>query len=116
MRPSSPSVRLEAHRLKWFRSGRRGSLIPFHELTEHERQFLIDELTKDTAARRLVISDPTSEAEFDRLLLDVLNEWGIMCPHPHTSITETSFGYRCSTCDCNVITFKRRALSDKIEL
>lgn len=115
MRPSSPSVRLEAHRLKWFRSERRGSLIPFHDLTDQEKQFLIDELTRDVAVRRLNVSDPTSESEFDQLFLQVLNEWGVMCPHPGVSVRMTQFGYHCSTCGCDVVSFYR-SFSGKMEL
>jgi hypothetical protein len=94
----------------------RGALLPFHELTEHERQFIIDELTKDTAVRRLNVSNPVNEAEFDKLLLAVLNEWGVMCPHPQLSTTETAYGHYCATCGCDVISFNNRKLSGKMGL
>jgi hypothetical protein len=102
MRTYHPSVRLEAHRLKRIRDHRLGPLIPFHELTEHEKQFLIDELSRDANVRRLNVSDFASEQEFDRMFLSVLDEWGVMCPHPIVSVEVTPVGYRCQICSCDL--------------
>lgn len=108
MRTSDASLRLEANRLKFIKNGRRGPLLPFHELTDAEKQFLIEELTRDVSARRLNVSDPADERVFDRMLLDILNDWGVMCPHPVKSAEETTHGYHCHTCGCDLVPVRRR--------
>jgi hypothetical protein len=117
MQPGNATLRLEAHRLKWIRSNRRIPLLQFHELTEHEKQFFIEELTRDVSVRRLQMDQSADATMFDRMLLDILNEWGIMCPHPVSSVTQVPRGYNCDICGCHVVVFKnnKRPLSDKIK-
>lgn len=114
MRPSDASVRLEAHRLKFIHNGRRGHLLPFHELNENEKQFFIEELTRDVSARRLKVDHEADERLFDVMLLNILNDWGIMCPHPRTSVQETAHGYSCQTCGCDIITARRSRTNTKV--
>jgi hypothetical protein len=109
MRTGNATLRLEAHRLKWIREKKRIPLLPFHELTDNEKHFFIEELTKDVAVRRLNVELEADESMFDRMLLDILNEWGVMCPHPIKSVEKKKHGYYCFTCGCDVaiINFKK---------
>lgn len=103
MRASNASVRLEAHRLKWVRNEKKGPLLSFHELTELEKQFLVEELGKNATIRRLNLEIIDDEEKYNSLFLDVLNDWGIMCPHPVAFIERTDISCRCNMCDCDII-------------
>lgn len=111
MRPSLPSLRLEAAKLRRVHNGHRGALLAFSELTEQEKQFLLDELTKDATVRRLNVADPDNECMFDKMMLSILNDYGVMCPHPRSSITETRLGYFCNNCECDLVPVKKAARS-----
>jgi len=103
MRTSAPSLRLEAARIKRVHNGGRGPLLPFHELNDPERQFLIDELTKDVTVRRLNVSDPANESIFDKMMLDILTDYGVMCPHPKTALVQKNYGLFCRNCECDLV-------------
>lgn len=108
MRTSEATVRLEANRLKFIKNGRRGSLLPFYELNENEKQFFIEELTRDVSVRRLNVEDPVNEMIFDKMMMNILNDWGVMCPHSRSALEETKFGYFCRTCGCDLVPVGKR--------
>jgi hypothetical protein len=101
MRIVVASPRLAAHRLRWVRDRHTGPLIPFNDLSEIERKFLVDEVMSRIKIRRLSSSEDVDEQIFDELLLDVLNEWGVMCKHPTVIVSKTNFG-RCDLCGCEI--------------
>jgi hypothetical protein len=103
MRTGKATARLEANRLKRLRNGNRGSLIPFVELTDIEKVYLTEELMKDVTVARLSLVTPADEFLYDTMFLQLLNEWGVMCPHPWKSVNITNHGFLCNVCGCEVV-------------
>ena len=100
MRRAQASTRLTANRLRWTRDGHRGQLLGFFELDEAERQFLVDEITQSVCAAKIAGDRDC----LDRVFMDVLNEWGVMCPHNKRDIEKEGRVIRCNVCGCIVVT------------
>jgi hypothetical protein len=97
MRPRGTPTRLELHRLKHLQANRRGPLLTIHELSDEEKEILNVELMKDVRVQRLgSIHEKESTAIWDAAYLDVLSEFGVMCPHPIASIDDRG----CDLCGC----------------
>lgn len=107
MSSSNVTPRLEAHRLKWIKQEKKGSLLPFHELSDQERQFFIEELTQNVKIRRLNVDDSSDELFYDRMLLDLLNDWGVMCAHPSSAVKKKKKSFYCNVCGCHIIGVKK---------
>jgi hypothetical protein len=105
MRARSKPTRLELHRLKVVKNERKCELLNLSDLTAEEKTMVQRELVQDVRVAGIDFSQDGDELKFDRVYLDVLNEWGIMCPHPHSSVEQAHHGRakRCTVCDCLLI-------------
>lgn len=90
MRTRKTPTRLELHRLKFNQNGRRGSLLRFQDLDAEERDLLQQELLQDVRVKRIDFTGPMDEKVFDSVQMEVYAEWGVMCPHPHSSLRSLS--------------------------
>ena len=90
--------RLIAHRLKFLQNGKKGQLLAAGDLTKDEKNFLQRELLKDVRVRQIDFTGDMDEQIFDEVEMQVLSEWGVMCPHPPASRQR----YNCSVCGCVV--------------
>lgn len=109
-------LRLELHRLKYVQSGRRGPLLILADLDAAEKDFLQREVGKDVRVRTLNWTDPADESIFDGAYIDLLAEWGIMCPHPVTAISALDVpnrpgqrAFNCRMCGCDLIVGRQDA-------
>jgi hypothetical protein len=97
MRSRGTPTRLELHRLKHLQANRRGPLLTVHELSDEEKEILNSELMQDVRVQRLgAIREKESTEIWDAAYLDVLSEFGVMCPHPIASVDDRG----CSLCGC----------------
>lgn len=105
MRTRSTPTRLERHRLKFIKNGHRGPLLQLDELSPEEKKMVQSELVADVRVVGIDFSNEGDDLAFDRVYLDVLNNWGIACPHPHSSVEPVHSGraHRCAVCECIII-------------
>lgn len=85
MRARRTPCRLELHRLRFQRDGRRGPLLRIEQLDPVEKEMI----QQDLRAARAERVDP-DERSMARTQAEVFAEWGVMCPHPNSSLDPIS--------------------------
>lgn len=99
-----PPTRLDMHRAKRTQMGLMGPLLRIDELSSVEQQIISDEVFKKIRRRKL-------EEDHFSIYLEVLNEWGIICPHPiekrlyvgryRSKMPTASYSwFKCEACSC----------------
>jgi hypothetical protein len=80
-------------------------MLQLSQLTAEEKALVQHELVKDVRVQGIDFSEDGDELRFDKVYLEVLSEWGIICPHPHSSVQPILGGraHRCVVCNCIVI-------------
>jgi hypothetical protein len=97
-------TRIELHRLKFHASGRVIGLIPFDRLDQEEKKIV---------AQDILTNIYTTGEDPYKVYAEVLNSWGVMCPHPQHMrsyngksslypIREVRW-YKCLMCHCSII-------------
>lgn len=98
------SEKLESHRLCYHKEHGKIPLFLYEDLSPEDLQFI----------SRLVLAKMAKSQERDRyeIMVDVLREWGIMCPHPlHRRVygkvmleipSADHRWFRCGSCDSYV--------------
>jgi len=81
MRARRKPLRLELHRMRFERDGRRGPLLWLGQLDPAEKELIQQDLR---AARSTSVD--ADERAMARTQAAVLGEWGVMCPHPSGSL------------------------------
>ncbi len=71
-----------------------GPLLRFQDLTPEER----DLISADYLRRASDGGLPGAS-----LYLDVMNSWGVMCPHPMESRMYSASWFMCEVCNCAVV-------------
>lgn len=90
---SSPT-KLELHRLKYQATGGKHRLLAWSDLTDDERRTVSRDIF-------LALRSHGQDRDYYEIYLEVLMEWGIMCPHPNhlkTYIDRPHLHFRCSMC------------------
>jgi len=95
-------TRIEIHRLKRHLNGPKSELIPFHDLDDKERVIVSESIFSKIY---------TSKKDPYEAYAEVLDDWGIICPHPqHMKLYSGTVAslfplfphkwYKCQVCDC----------------
>lgn len=105
MRPRGKPTRLERHRLKFINNNRIGELLRLCDLEPEEKKLVQSEVVQDARVAGIDFSQDGDEFKFDKVYLEVLTEWGVMCPHPVSSIekSHSSRAVKCGVCGCLLI-------------
>ena len=109
MRSRGTPTRLEVHRLKYNQLGRQGPLLTYGDLDRKEKQFLQDQLLKDVRVANIGVTGDNDEVIYDQVLLGLLAEFGIMCPHSVQEPAEHKQAARCCVCGALVVSWWRKA-------
>ena len=89
--------------MKWTQDGHRGPMLMLSELTGAEKELVQKDLLQDARVKRIDFTGEGDEQLFDQLYLEVLNGWGIACPHPTGSLVKTESALKCTTCGLGII-------------
>jgi hypothetical protein len=89
--------RLKEHRVEFLKQERKGPLLSYGSLKDHEKLFM---------ARRVfrAIGDFPDRDPY-QLFSETLYEWGIMCPHPVAKRENRVSYHQCRACGALVIDF-----------
>ena len=103
MRTRGTPTRLEIHRLKFHQNSQRGPLLAYSELDQVEKEILQQELLQDVRVKRIDFTGDMDEQIYDQVYIEVLNNWGVACPHPTSALKRSAHALYCSTCGCDVV-------------
>lgn len=108
MRTRGTPTRLEVHRLKYNQLEKKSTLLTYGDLDRKEKQFLQDQLLKDIRVANIDFTGDDDEVKYDRVLLEVLSDFGIMCPHSVQEPAEHKRASLCCICGSLVVAGWRR--------
>jgi hypothetical protein len=114
VRTAGKPTRLEIHRLKWNQNGRRGPMLAYASLDDLEKELVQKELLQDIRVKRIDFTGDMDEQIYDQVYLEVLNEWGVTCPHPTSALKRSTFSLFCSTCGCDIVVPGMAKLTKKV--
>ena len=100
------SRRLKEHRVEFLKQDKKGPLLSYNSLKDHEKLFMARKVFR--AIHDLPKRDPY------QLFSETLYDWGIMCPHPEARREERRGYHSCEACGALVLDFGQLNSDDDV--
>ncbi len=100
------SQKLKKHRVEFMKQGKKGPLLGYNSLTEHDKMFMARKVFR--AIHMLPDKDPY------QIFSETLFDWGIMCPHPEARREDRGSYHFCKACGALVLNFGQLNSDDDV--
>lgn len=100
------SKKLKGHRTEFLRQQKKGPLLSYSSLTDHDKLFMAQRVFK------AIRSQPGRDQY--QIFAENLFDWGIMCPHPEARREDRGGYHFCGGCGALVLDFGQLNSDDDV--